>query len=166
MSCLCYKWFNGGCLTNTSWYTNKIIGVKLTSITRCEYEYSFQALLLSPEGKSVCLNAILFHHEYFLHNRTVYKQTLCHIELTAAPTLYMQELLQWRHNWRDGISNHHPHHCLLKRLFRRRPKKTSKLRVTGLCVGNSPVTGEFPAQMASNAENVSILWRHHGVWST
>ena len=40
-------------------------------------------------------------------------------------------------------------------------KKTSKLRVTGLCVGNSPGTGEFPAQMASNAENVSIWWRHH-----
>ena len=44
---------------------------------------------------------------------------------------------------------------------RRRSKKTSKLRVTGLCVGNSPVTGEFPAQRASNAENVSIWWRHH-----
>ena len=40
-------------------------------------------------------------------------------------------------------------------------KRTSKLRVTGLCVGNSPGTGEFPAQMASNAENVSIWWRHH-----
>ena len=39
--------------------------------------------------------------------------------------------------------------------------RTSKLRVTGLCAGNSPVTGEFPAQMASNAENVSIWWRHH-----
>ena len=42
--------------------------------------------------------------------------------------------------------------CLLNRLFRRRSKKTSKLRVTGLCAGNSPGTGEFPAQMASNAE--------------
>ena len=40
-------------------------------------------------------------------------------------------------------------------------KKISKLRVTGLCVGNSSVTGEFPAQKASNAENVSIWWRHH-----
>ena len=29
-------------------------------------------------------------------------------------------------------------------------------------MGNSPGTGEFPAQMASNAENVSIWWRHHG----
>ena len=40
-------------------------------------------------------------------------------------------------------------------------KKTSKLRVTGLCAGNSPGAGEFPAQMASSAENVSIWWRHH-----
>ena len=46
-------------------------------------------------------------------------------------------------------------------LFGLRSKKTSKLHVTGLCVGNSPVTGEFPAQMASNAENVSIWCRHH-----
>ena len=47
---------------------------------------------------------------------------------------------------------------------RRRSKKTSKLRVTDLCAGNSPVTGEFPAQRASNAENVSIWWRHHAKW--
>ena len=39
--------------------------------------------------------------------------------------------------------------------------KTSKLRVTGLCEGNSPVTDGFPAQRASNEENVSIWWRHH-----
>ena len=69
--------------------------------------------------------------------------------------------LLWRHNGRDGVSNHQPHDCLLNCLFRRRSKKTPKLRVTGLCVGNSPGTGEFPAQMASNAENVSISWRHH-----
>ena len=41
-------------------------------------------------------------------------------------------------------------------------KENIKLRVTGLCAGNSAVTGEFPSQMASNAENVSIWWRHHG----
>ena len=69
--------------------------------------------------------------------------------------------LRWRHNGLDSISNHQPHDCLLNRSFGRRSKKTSKLRVTGLCVGNSPVTGEFPAQMASDAENVSIWWRHH-----
>ena len=74
--------------------------------------------------------------------------------------------LRWRHNERDGVSNHQPHHCLLNRLFRHRWKKTPKLRVTGLCAGNSPVTGEFPAQKASNAENVSIGWRHHGYVAT
>ena len=69
--------------------------------------------------------------------------------------------LQWRHNEHDGVSNYQPHDCWLNCLFRRRSKKISKLRVTGLCAGNSPVTGEFPAQMASNAENVSIWWRHY-----
>ena len=69
--------------------------------------------------------------------------------------------LQWRHNGHDGISNHQPLDCLLNRLFRCRSKKTSKLRVTGLCAGNSPVTSEFRAQMASNVENVSIWWHHH-----
>ena len=69
--------------------------------------------------------------------------------------------LQWRHNGHDCVSNHQPHDCLLSRLFRRRSKKTSKLRVTGLCVENSPGTGEFSSQMTSNAENVSICWRHH-----
>ena len=44
---------------------------------------------------------------------------------------------------------------------RRRSKKTSKLRVAGLCGGNPPMTCEFPAQGASNVENVSIWWRHH-----
>ena len=45
--------------------------------------------------------------------------------------------LQWRHNERNGVSNHQPQHCLLNRLFRHISKKTLKLRVTGLF-------GEFP----------------------
>ena len=53
--------------------------------------------------------------------------------------------LRWRHNGRDSVSNHQPHDCLLNRLFRRRSKKTSK----------------FPAQVASNAENIAIWRRHH-----
>ena len=66
--------------------------------------------------------------------------------------------LQWRHNGRDGVSPAAP---LFTQPCRCRSKKTSKLCVTGICVGNSPVPGEFPAQMTSNAENVSIWWRHH-----
>ena len=72
--------------------------------------------------------------------------------------------LQWRHDGRDCVSNHQPNDCLLNRLSRRRSTKTSKLHVTGLCAGNSPETGEFLAQMARNAENVSTWWRHHEHW--
>ena len=68
---------------------------------------------------------------------------------------YITPTLQWRQNGHDSVSNHQPHDCFLNRLFRRISKKTSKLRVTG--------TGEFPAQMAINAENASIWWRHHGI---
>ena len=67
--------------------------------------------------------------------------------------------LQWRYDERNGISNHQPHVCLLNCLFRRRSKKISKLRNTVLCAGNSSVTGEFPAQRASNAEN----WIDHSL---
>ena len=56
--------------------------------------------------------------------------------------IYNTSLL-WRHNGHDGVSNHQPHDCLLNCLFRHRSKKTSKLRVTGLCAVNSPGTGEF-----------------------
>ena len=57
---------------------------------------------------------------------------------------YVWSTLRWHRNGRDRVSNHQPHDCLLNRLFRGRTKETSKLRVTGLCVGNSPGTGEFP----------------------
>ena len=77
-----------------------------------------------------------------------------------------QNTLQWRHNERDGVSNHQRLDCLLNRLFRGRSKKTLKLRVTGLCERNPPVTGGFPTQCASNAENVSIWWRHRGWYET
>ena len=80
---------------------------------------------------------------------------------TGAKESLNSTTLRWRHNGYDGVSNPQPHHCLLNRLFGCRSKKTAKLRVTGLCAGNSPGTGEFPAQMTSNAENVSIWWRHH-----
>ena len=77
---------------------------------------------------------------------------------------HMSCALQWRHNERDSISNHPPDDSFLNHLFRRRPKKTSKLRVTGLCEGNSLVNGEFPTHRASNAENVSIWKCHHGTF--
>ena len=80
--------------------------------------------------------------------------------LQSSYPVWTLSVLQWRHNERDGVWDHQPHGCLLNGLFSRKSKKTSKLCVTGLCAGNSPVTGEFPAQRASIAENVSFWWRH------
>ena len=58
--------------------------------------------------------------------------------------------LQWRHKELGGVWNHQPHDCLLTYSFRRRSSKTSKLRVTGICEGISPV---------------SIWWCHDGYHS-
>ena len=79
--------------------------------------------------------------------------------------------LQWCHNERGGVSYHQPHHWLLNRLLRRRSMKISKFRVTGLCAGNSPVTGEFPAQRASYAEKfpfddvIMVMVRMYGIYT-
>ena len=41
-------------------------------------------------------------------------------------------------------------------------KKIPATRHWGFCEWNSPLTSEFSTQRASDAENVSIWWRHHG----
>ena len=97
----------------------------------------------------------------FWFKKRYLKSLMANETLLADDLTSWVDTLQWRPNGRDSVSNHQPHDCLLNRLWRR-SKKTSKLRVTGLCAENSPGTGEFPAQMASYTENVSIWWRHHG----
>ena len=92
--------------------------------------------------------------------RSICYKSLC-VEACDRQLSLVAYTLLWRHSGRDDVSNHQPHDCLLNRSFRRRSKEPSKLRVTGLFAGNSTVTDEFPAQMASNAENVSFWWRHH-----
>ena len=74
---------------------------------------------------------------------------------------HASEPLKWRHNERDGISNHRHLGCLLNCPSGRRSKETSKLCVTGFCEGNPPVTARFSSKRAIIVENVSIWWRHH-----
>ena len=72
--------------------------------------------------------------------------------------------LQRRRNGRDGVSNHR-----WLELFSTvcsgadKKTKTSKLLVAGLCEQDPLATGGLPSQKASNAENASIWWRHHGI---
>ena len=98
----------------------------------------------STEIISFCAPDAIFIARTSVIKRGLNNRVCIHMEISP-------KALQWRHNERDGVSHHQP-------LFRRRSKKASKLRrVTGLCDGNSPVTGEFPTQRASNVENVSIF---------
>ena len=110
-------------------------------------------MLTLPDGSKPLLELMLTYH----------KDGTVTIIWEQFHKRYPSHTLRWRHNGHDNVSNHQPRDYFLNLLFRHRSKKTSKLRVTGLCVGNSPGTGEFPAQMASNAENVSIWWRHHEI---
>ena len=73
--------------------------------------------------------------------------------------LWRFSTFRWRHNGCDSVSNHQPHHCLLNRLFRRRSKKTPKLRVTGLCVGNSPGIHRTNGQYRGKCFH--LVTRHH-----
>ena len=79
--------------------------------------------------------------------------------------------LQWRHNGHDSVSNHQSHDCLLNRIFKRRSKKTSKLRVTGPGSHRGPVNSPhkmpvtrkmFPFDdVIMNAVHQKIIWICH-----
>ena len=98
--------------------------------------------------------------------KTMFKWWMCIVSrpqttLISQWRLHIFTPLQWRPNERNGVSNDRRIDCFINRLFRRISKKTSKLWVTGLCEGNSPVTAEIRAHRSSNAENVSTRWRNH-----
>ena len=95
--------------------------------------FKYLLLLISMIKCAVILSLVIFHRHY---NGAIMSAMACQITSLTIVCLTVYS--------------------------RRRSKRTSKPRVTGLCEGNSPATGEFPAQSASNAENVSIWWRHHG----
>ena len=110
-------------------------------------------------------NAYFLPFLKFSHGRQWQRaRNLCKYHRVDLAWLSKRLPLQWRHNGRDGVSNHQRLDCLFNRLFRRRSKKTSKLHVTGLCEGHSLVTGEFPSQRASNAK--MLIWWCHREWRT
>ena len=80
----------------------------------------------------------------------------------ACPKGYAN-VITWRHNGHDGASNHQPHDCLP--IIQAQIKESIKATCHWPLWGDSPVAGEFPSTKASNAESVSIWWRHHGFCS-
>ena len=123
---------------HVSQYCNLINSVK-NSDDNCKLHSIILGLLLLWDKKSITNTPLSLGRR--MKNLRVYRVNW-HRPSSASwhqhQSYFAAMPLKWRHNGRDGVSNHQPHHCLLNGLFRRRLRKTSKLRVTGLCAGNSP----------------------------
>ena len=78
--------------------------------------------------------------------------------------------LRWRHNGRDSVSNHQPHHCLLNRLFRRSSKKYQSSASLAFVRGihrwpvKSPHKGTVTRKMFPFHD--VIMWTHMNCIST
>ena len=123
--------------------------------------FSFKEREILPEWKLLILigKSIEFAFKGPMYNELVLVEVVAW-RRQATSHCINQYSLQRRHNVHEGVSNHPSHHCLLKRLFRWRSKKTSKLRVTSFVRG----IHRWPMNCrtkASNAENCSIWWSHH-----
>ena len=133
--CICHHW-SKLMISEVKLYRNLMVEFQMISFGESTIEISFWLLFTNLDG-------------------TVPVTQTMHLNTGACVFVP----LQWRHDKGDGVSNHRRLDCLLSGLFRRRSEKTSKLRVIGLCEGNPPVW--WIPHTASNAENVSIWWRHH-----
>ena len=108
---------------------------------RLYHIYNSEPIIISVPGKQLLHNLFCTDTSQWFSRR--FLQSASWHDYHTGPLLGLSSwcptfTLHWRHNELDGVSIHQPHDCLLSRLFGRRSKKTSKLRVTGLCAGNSP----------------------------
>ena len=128
----------------------------------CKYWYYWQFCsdILTRVWYSLYLSVCAVYHDWLFYRRLL----IIVSQQVALVMIYWSKSLRWRHNELDGVSDHQPHGCLLNRLFRRWSKKTSKLRVTGLCVGNSPGPvnsphkGPVTRNMLPFDDVIMILW--------
>ena len=149
--CLVYSWIElnvGEITVKCHWGDLGFIKIK------GNYFKNFSYLVLTCINKSV-IDFFYDWHWFGYHYKKIsiqFLSTEIQHKIAFASSAKHHNTLQWHHNECNGISNHQHLDCLLSHLFMRRSKKTSKLRVTGLCEGNSPVTSEFPAQR-------SVTWK-------
>ena len=145
-----------------------------------------EALGLSLENKTIC-NKLVFYakslshekhlmsitmHWYFKlkKQRYLFKKQCYHLNTFTFLTVYHPYSCSGRHyiqpkliirtiiHYSDDIMGAMPSQTPASRVF------TQSSASLAFVWGILPVTGEFPAQKASNAENVSIWWRHHGFY--
>ena len=96
-------------------------------------------------------------------------ETLCdHPIMHHGWNIYVCNTLQWRHNERDGVSNHQPHDCLLKRAHRRKYQSSASLAfVRGIhrWLVNSPHKWPVSQKMFPFDDAITLPWRRsHSIW--
>ena len=117
---------------------------------------SYVHVLHQAPVRRVCGDDLERWEDTFINDTNCFKQCM-------SLALSNIDAFQWRHNGHDGVPNHQPYLCLLNRLSRRRSKKTSKLRVTGLCEGNSPVNSPHKGPVTRKMfpfDDVIMAWKH------
>ena len=82
-----------------------------------------------PDSRYICTKVEI---QVYMLSFIWTKSSVIHINKLAKSGFWS---IQWRPFERGGVSNHQCLDCFLKRFFRRRSKKTSKLLVTGFCEG-------------------------------
>ena len=134
------------------WWQDYIIVTARWTMNWCNTNYFVDHSLNYHRNQNGYITS--WHTVYDIEYGCIYFTLFCFYH-----TILVQcQSLQWRHSERDDVLNHRRLDCLLNRLFRCRSKKASNRLVFV-----RETTGErwFPSQRASNAENVSIWWRHH-----
>ena len=118
-----------------TWYKARFINYTMIITNYSIKRYGIQWILEASQYK----DAVYQYRNSHYSNKTVYRRFYLYNgnPISGNTGFMLKRALRWSHNGRDSVSNHQPHHCLLNRLFGCRSKKTSKLRITGLCV-NSP----------------------------
>ena len=128
MICFLCTWYFGSLVSKTvSWNKLKQLLINGSKWNICTYDSQFQ--WIDGQPAQIEYTCILTRH----FSPTIPRTPSYSWSLLKCPSVF-----HWRHNGRCSVSHHQPYDCLLNCLFRRTSKKTSKLRVTGLCVGNSP----------------------------
>ena len=137
----CFLWDTG----NFHWRTNAVLRQSPTVLMFVDITGAPKLLRTYVEtwiysGWRAVQN--IFVYPYY---QKIYIYTRLILNLGISQSSYLEFVLfftlQWRHNERDGVSNHQRLNCLLNRLFQCRLQKISKFCVTGLCERNPPVTG-------------------------
>ena len=136
------------CLTSVE--RHNLIGLQLTICTpalksRTQYVLYKQVMYTLDSLVEFYLTLFLVLHTTFVGYLVfLFKNGGLFANRTVFTLFRLDTTLQWRHNEPNGVSNHRGLDCLLNTLFRRRTKKTTKLRFAALCEGNSPVTRLIP----------------------